>query len=120
MQPDGALVFAGYFSQAGGFALNCLARMLDPNVLAINKQQAEAGLMAWPVPAHDALHLRLAPGSGPLRVALLDVLGREVLTQSAAAGQTALTLPTAGLPPGAYLLRVAYPSGPVLRRVAVE
>lgn len=120
VQPDGALVFGGYFSTAGGFALNCLARMLDPNVLAINKQQAEAGLVAWPVPAREVLHLRLAPGGGPVPVALLDALGRTVLARSAAADQTALALPMAGLPPGAYLLRVAYPSGPVLRRVAVE
>ena len=86
--------------------------------LPIAVAQAEANLAAWPVPAHDVLHLRLVPSL--LRVALLDASGREVLTQNVAAGQTALTLPVAGLPPGAYLLRVAYPSSLVLRRVAVE
>ena len=121
VQPDGALVFGGSFNEVGGFALNCVARMLDPNVLAVGGQQTEERLATWPVPAHDVLHLRLAAtGGGPVRLALLDALGRVVRQQDAAAGQTALALPTAGLPPGTYLLRVAYPSGPVLRRVAVE
>ena len=120
VQADGALVFGGYFSQAAGFGLNCLARMRDPNVLATGQPPAEASTLAWPVPAHDVLHLRLSAPGGPVRLTLLDALGRVARQQDAAAGQTAATLPTAGLPPGVYLLRVAYPSGPVLRRVVLE
>ena len=50
---------------------------------------------------------------------LLDALGRVVLTQAVA--QPALTLDVAALPPGTYLLRVAYASGPpATRRVVLE
>lgn len=121
VQPDGALLFCGSFNQAGGATLNCLARMLDSNVLASNKPQTENDLLAWPVPAHDALHLRLPAGSGPQQIALLDALGRPVRRQAVAAGQTLLTLPVAGLPPGAYLLRVRYAEGAATyRRVVLE
>lgn len=122
VQPDGALLFAGDFAQAGGFALNCLARMLDPNVLSARASgPAAAAVEASPVPAHDVLHLRLPAARVARQVALLDALGRVVLRQAVPAGQSAPVLPTAGLPPGGYLLRVDFADGPpAYRRVAVE
>ena len=122
VQPDGKLLFAGAFTGAAGFALNCLARMLDPNVLGARARAEAPDLAVWPVPARDVLHLRLSnAGGGPCHVALLDALGRVVRAQDVAAGQGTPTLPTAGLPPGAYLLRVAFATGPpAYRRVVVE
>ena len=122
VQPDGALVFAGDFTTAGGFGLNCLARMLDPNVLSARAQPATADdLLAWPVPAREVLHLRLPAARVARQLALLDALGRVVRHQAVPAGQAAPTLPTAGLPPGGYLLRVAFAEGaPAYRRITVE
>ena len=124
IQPDGKLLFCGYFTQAGGFALNCLARMLDPNVLSARAPgplDDDDELPAWPVPAREALHLGLPAGRLARQAALLDALGRVVLRQALAPGEAAPVLPTAGLPPGGYLLRVDFASGlPAYRRVAVE
>ena len=121
--PDGKLLFAGGFTQAGGFALECLARMLDPNVLLAARAGATEAdaLAAWPVPAREVLHLRLPAGRAARQAALLDALGRVVLRQALASGAAAPALPTAGLAPGGYLLRVDFASGPpAYRRVAVE
>jgi len=52
-------------------------------------------------------------------VQLLDALGRVVLARPTP--PATLSLPTAALPPGVYLLRVDYASGgPVTRRVVLE
>lgn len=124
VQPDGALLFCGAFQEVRGLPVHCLARMLDPNVLSA---RAPAGpdesdeLVAWPVPAREALHLRLPAGRVARQAALLDALGRVVRRQALPAGQPAPALPTAGLPPGAYLLQVTFADGPpAYRRVAVE
>ena len=123
VQPDGKLVFAGFFDTAGGFSLQCLARMLDPNVLSARAPGPadENALTAWPVPAHDALHLRLPAGRPPRQAQLLDALGRVVRRQALAPAELAPALPTAGLPPGGYLLRVDFGQGPpAYRRVVLE
>ncbi len=123
VQPDGKLLFAGGFTQAGGFALNALARMLALNVLAARAPATDGAeaVEAWPVPAREALHLRLPAARAARHLALLDALGRVVLRQDVPEGQYAPVLPTAGLPPGGYLLRVDFAEGlPAYRRVAVE
>ena len=124
VQPDGALLFAGVFQEVRGLPVNCLARMLDSNVLSArapaSPNQADE-LAVWPVPAREVLHLRLPAGRPARQAALLDALGRVALRQALPVGQSAPVLPTAGLPPGAYLLRVDFASGPpAYRRVAVE
>ena len=123
VQPNGALLFAGDFTQAGGAARSCLARLLDPNVLSARASTNDETdeLTAWPVPARAVLHLRLPAGRPARQLMLLDALGRVVRRQDVPTGQTAPTLPTAGLLPGAYLLHVSFATGPpAFRRVAVE
>jgi hypothetical protein len=118
VQPDGAIVAAGSFTEVGGLPVVGFARMVDPNVLSVSPQPLVARTQAWPVPAHDQLHLRLDAEARPQRVELLDALGRVVLTQDA--GQADLTLDTTPLAAGMYVLRVQYAGGPITRRVAVE
>jgi len=118
VQADGAILAAGYFTSVGGIPYNGLVRLLDANVLSVSSQQLTARTQAWPVPAHGQLHLRLDAASRPQRVELLDALGRVVLTQ--AISQPELTLDTTPLRTGAYVLRVQYASGPIMRRVVVE
>ena len=124
VQPDGALLFAGIFQEVVGLPVSGLARMLDPNVLSAHAPASpddEPALLAWPVPARDVLHLRLPAGRMARQAALLDALGRVMLCQTLLAGQLVPVLPTAGLPPGGYLLRVTFASGPpAYRRVVVE
>ena len=119
IQPDGAIIVAGGFTQAGSYVRHCLARFLDPNVLTVAAPRPGPPLAAYPVPAHQQLHLALDAASRPRQVQLLDALGRPVLTQPVTA--PALTLDLATLPPGVYLLRVQYASGETsVRRITKE
>ena len=119
VQPDGALVVVGDFIRVSGLPITGIVRLLDSNVLSVRPQPANLALEAWPVPAHGRLHLRLDAAAQPQRVQLLDALGRTVLSQETT--QPELTLNTAPLPPGTYLLRVRYATGRAAsRRVVLE
>ncbi|GAA3989020.1 T9SS type A sorting domain-containing protein [Hymenobacter antarcticus] len=119
LQPNGAILAAGAFPQVGTLPINALVRLTDAHVLAIGHQQAAARLAAWPIPAHEVLHLSLDAASRPQRVELFDALGRVVLTQPVSNSE--LSLNTAALPAGVYLLRVRYAQAvPGTRRVVVE
>ena len=119
LQADGGILMGGSFVNPLTGESTILARLLDPNVLAIAPTQAATPTVAYPVPAHDQLHLSLDAASRPRQVQLLDAQGRAVLTQPVA--QAEMTLNTAALPPGLYMLRVDYGiGGPVTRRVVLE
>lgn len=119
LQADEAIVVAGDFARVGSTNRAFLARLTAPNVLGVSARQPEPATEAWPVPAHGQLHLKLAAAARPRGVVLADALGRPVLHQSIN-GQENVTLNTAELLPGMYLLRVEYASGTVTRRVVVE
>ncbi|WP_201985836.1 T9SS type A sorting domain-containing protein [Hymenobacter rubidus] len=118
VQPNGAIVAGGVFTTVNGLPIVALTRLLDGNVLRVSSQHVAASAEAWPIPAHDQLHLRLDAANRPQRVELLDALGRVVLTQ--AVSQAEMTLNTSPLTAGAYVLRVQYTTGPVSRRLVIE
>jgi uncharacterized delta-60 repeat protein len=118
VQPDGGILVGGTFQRVGRQVRGGLVRLVAPNVLPTTEAQA-ALTTAYPIPAHDQLHLRLDAANQPRQVQLLDALGRAVRTQ--ATTQSALTFSVAGLPAGVYLLRVDYAQvPPFTRRVVVE
>jgi uncharacterized delta-60 repeat protein len=118
VQPDGAIVAGGYFLQAAGQPATGLVRFLPAGVLAVRTAKENSRIQAWPVPAHDVLHLQLEASARPQRVCLLDAMGKTVISQETTAAD--LTLNTAALAPGLYVLRVDYTSGPATRRIVVE
>ena len=118
IQADGKILAAGSFTTVSGLPIFGLTRLIDPNVLTVSPTARAAAFTAWPVPAREVLHVQLDAAARPQRVQLLDALGRAVLTQ--AATSAALTLPTAGLAPGGYVLRVEYAGGAATRRVVLE
>ncbi|RYU78958.1 T9SS type A sorting domain-containing protein, partial [Hymenobacter persicinus] len=123
VQPSGAVLLYGYFARlrfgtAGPYVESPLVRIDAGNVLAVGGPRSLARTEAWPVPVHDALHLRLEAAAQPRQLALVDALGRTVRQQPVS--QTELTLPVAGLPAGVYLLRIDYAAGVVTRRIVVE
>jgi uncharacterized delta-60 repeat protein len=119
LQPDGKLLVGGNFETIAGRQRSGLARLLPPGILATGRPEVAAGVQAYPVPAHDQLHLRLEAARLPCQVQLLDAIGRLVHTRSVS--QADLTLPTNGLPAGSYCLRVRYSQGDVVtRRVVLE
>lgn len=119
VQPDGTTLVGGYFSAAGGQPATGLVRLLAPTPLATSPaKRSSAGLEVWSVPAHDVLHLSLTAAARPQQVLLLNTLGEIVLTQPIS--QPDLTLNTAAIPPGMYLLRVAYADGIATRAIILE
>lgn len=76
-----------------------------------------------PNPTRGAASLRLEGTSGRLQVALVDVLGRQIAVvhdaEVAAGTDLNLTLPTSGLAPGAYLVRIQNGDVQMFRRVTV-
>jgi uncharacterized delta-60 repeat protein len=119
VQADGAIVAAGGFERVGGLPIGGLTRLLDDQVLSIHAEQSNSQVMAWPVPAHESLHLAWTSGRRAHRVQLLDPLGREV--RSLPDQASGLTIPTVDLVPGMYLLRVEYVTGaPAVRRIVIQ
>jgi len=119
IQPDGAIIAAGSFQQVGtNTGINGLVRLLDTNVLRVASTETAAKTAAWPVPAHDELHLQLEAKARPQHVSLMDALGKVVHSQVVT--QPELTISTAALTAGVYMLQVHYAEGMVTRRIAVQ
>ena len=121
VQPDGRLLVGGQFSEVGaGAAHLSLVRLLDANVLRVPAGANAARTEAWPVPAHDQLHLRLDAAARPETVTLSDALGRTVLTRPVGPATAELSLDLGALPVGVYGLRVQYATGGTATRRIVR
>ncbi|MGI4739266.1 MAG: T9SS type A sorting domain-containing protein [Janthinobacterium lividum] len=119
VEPNDAVVVGGNFESLLGRYRPTLVRLVEATTLAVAPGRAAATTAAWPVPAHEVLHLALDAASRPQHVQLLDALGRVVLARPTP--PASFSLPTAMLPPGVYLLRVDYAiGGAVTRRVVLE
>lgn len=120
VEPNGAIIIAGrsLLTALKGPSSVSMIRVLDTNVLRVEPSVAAARTLAWPVPAHELLHLRLDAESRPQRVRLLDALGRSVLTLEQPTAT--LTLPVAGLAAGTYQVQVDYAKAArVTRRIVL-
>jgi hypothetical protein len=95
---------------------------LATTVLATSSARNLAAFTVAPVPARsgEAWQLAVASSSRAGMVRVVDVLGREMCRQVFSAHETTISVPTAGLAPGHYVLQVLSPSGVATRRVAVE
>ena len=120
VQPDGGIMVAGSFTTIGGAASPGVVRLGVINVLQVAAPAAVAArIAAWPVPAHETLHIAPDASTHPLSIELLDALGRRVCSLPAT-GAAEVTLNTETLPASIYLLRVNYAAGAVTRRVSVQ
>ncbi|WP_201981757.1 T9SS type A sorting domain-containing protein [Hymenobacter rubidus] len=117
VEPNGKLLVAGRFSQAGGVAHNGLARLLAATPLATRQSEKGPSVEAWPVPAHNQLQIALAGDVSTQQITLLNITGRIVLTQQPTASTT--TINTAALAPGLYVLQVCQADGTATTRKIV-
>jgi len=76
----------------------------------------------WPSPVRESANVSVTTrGAGLLRVELFDALGRSVssMTQDVHSGSTLLSLPTADLTNGHYLLRLSLNGETATRRLVI-
>ena len=80
-------------------------------------------LAPWPNPVRGALVAGFVlPDASPVRLELIDIAGRRVVTREVGAlgaGRHTVTLATAALRPGFYVLRLAGSRGARSARVAI-
>jgi len=90
---------------------------------SINPQANDLELRVSPNPMRGVTRIEASrPGTGPVELSLIDVLGRRVLAQTAAAGPSSHAvwdLDAAGLPGGVYLIRASARGKTVTRKVVV-
>ena len=79
------------------------------------EDNTSVALTAWPNPANDALQVEAAPGT---QLALIDLVGREVVRTVALHNRTVLDLTT--VPNGSYLLRAHTAEATETRKVIVR
>ncbi len=83
-----------------------------------------ANLTAYPNPVSGSLHIRFeSSGSETVQMELVDMLGRRVSSlgsHAKIAGLQEYTLPTNGMHPGIYILRVSNPSNQISKIVVVQ
>ena len=115
------IIQAAYASANGGWSqistwINDSAYRIDPNVTTPNESQREAAadVRLYPNPAGETATLSFRPLNGQrLTVSIINMQGR-VLSRQAVQGSTdlqTLTLPTANLTEGLYLVCIESPDG---------
>lgn len=82
-------------------------------------QKAERDISVFPNPAADKLHVSFSNRSAH-QLALVNLLGEEVLTLSTPAGAAKTILDVAELMPGAYVLRVSENGRTSYRKITVQ
>ncbi len=121
-------VLAGTYNAAGTFtfgtqqrssayAWSTLIARTASVVLATRPAAQVAGLEVYPNPTRGVVEVRTAQ-AGPIRVQLLDALGRSVRTQTLGSGQTSVGL--AGLAAGSYTLLVQQGEARSFRHLVVQ
>jgi len=114
-----ALVGGTYTALAVSAAGGCLsAASAAVRVVLAVRDALPPGWALYPVPADAFLALELAPGTGPVQLALLDALGRVVRTTTTST--TRATLDVRNLPDGTYTLRAQTREGVLTRPVLVQ
>ena len=125
LQPDGRIVVAG--STYVGFNLGFALLRYDPDLVVApepaGSAQTAAALAVHPNPVrHGATIHYVAPEAGAVRIALHDVLGREVAVIHQGAltvGTHTLALDVTALPSGHYVLRAVGAGGNTAHPVTV-
>ncbi|MBH8559022.1 putative Ig domain-containing protein [Hymenobacter negativus] len=91
-------------------------------VLGVASAKLAAQVAVYPNPASKAVFVELptALNRKAVTAALVDALGRVVLTQALPAGQPTYTLPLTNLATGVYSLRLQTEAGVVVKKLVVE
>jgi hypothetical protein len=88
------------------------------NSAGLNDESKVAGIIVYPVPAKDVLHIKFLKPSTRARFELFNQTGLKVLTSDYAGGKEAL-LGISNLTPGCYFLRIITTDHTVSRKVSI-
>jgi PKD repeat protein len=108
-------IMAGGNDRQSGFTLN-VQQPLSTGVTEVNTTGSVA---LWPNPVTDDLNVAMTDAiAGAADVTVLDASGRVVLAErrNLGAGRNQLSLPTSGLSPGLYTLRIGNGQGVMSQR----
>ena len=91
-------------------------------VLGVASATLAAQVAVYPNPASKAVFVELpfALNRKAVTAALVDALGRVVLTQALPAGRPTHTLPLTNLATGVYALRLQTEAGVVVKKLIIE
>jgi hypothetical protein len=105
----------GYNTQDGQFFIQVLT---DPVGL---DEIVEAGFMMYPNPAKDAIILSSDIINGAVVIALFDMNGRQVISETKNITKGEKTIVSLdGINPGVYMVRMTGSEGSSIRRLMVE
>lgn len=76
-------------------------------------------LVVYPNPAKDILNVSYEAANGA-DISLTDMVGNKVLSTSASAGSTKVSLNTSGLQNGVYILNISTEKGKTARKVSIQ
>ncbi|MDQ2769086.1 MAG: T9SS type A sorting domain-containing protein [Bacteroidota bacterium] len=119
LQPDGAILLAGSFTTVGSQPAVGVARIVAANVLHMAALTPLTIASAWPVPAHEVLHVAPESNAHPLSSELRDVSGRRVRFM-ALFSTAEFSFNVESLPAGVYFLQVNYIDKTAYRRIILE
>ncbi|MBS1593370.1 MAG: T9SS type A sorting domain-containing protein [Bacteroidetes bacterium] len=106
-------------SYTGKMAFTTTASACATGIAELNTSEA---LTVYPVPAVNALHMRLTSESGyDTEVAVTDIAGRTLLTKDyqVTAGQNDIEMNTSALSAGNYIITINTTAGKVSRMISV-
>ena len=95
-----------------------------PAVLSSSKQLSEQLLDVYPNPAREQVTIRTQVGSSaPVQVELVSLLGQRVRTQTVTAArlqQDGVTMNTAGIAQGVYVVRLTTSEGTITKKLVIQ
>ncbi|MDB5282206.1 MAG: hypothetical protein JWO06_1281 [Bacteroidota bacterium] len=87
----------------------------------VQEQTMFEGLSVYPNPANNQLNIKLGLVEGPLKVALYDITGRDILNQNFENSDHAdLAINTANIPNGIYFIKLETANHSALRKVVIS
>ncbi|HEY8401613.1 MAG TPA: T9SS type A sorting domain-containing protein [Cytophagaceae bacterium] len=85
----------------------------------VNETVINRSLSVYPTPADDNLNVSFESNTGA-EVSLSDVVGNRIFSTTASKGENNISINTADLPTGMYILNIATETGRVARKILVR
>jgi hypothetical protein len=118
----GTVSLGGTVLNSGNLANGFVARLARTPLAARAAEETRAALQVYPNPSAGAaaLHIGLSPSATPATLRVLNALGQVVRSQPVPAHTALVTVPTAGVVAGRYVVQLISSDGVATRGMVVE